>query len=311
MVSSMHSLSIIIPVYNSAPILEKLAARLGAVLPDISSAYEVIFVCDGSPDDSWHVIQDICKTYQHMKGLHLARNYGQHNALLAGIKEAQYDVIVTMDDDLQHPPEEIHKLLAKLDEGHDVVYGTPESLKHSIGRNVASVLTKWIMQHSMGYENASHVNAFRVFKTRIRDAFMDYCGKFVSIDILLTWGTNKFSHIAVRHDARAEGQSNYTLRKLVLHAVNIITSFSALPLQIASLLGFCFMIIGLGLFGYVILNYFISGVAVEGFTFLASMIAVFAGVQLFSLGVIGEYLSRIHFRTMGQPTSVVKERTGD
>jgi glycosyltransferase involved in cell wall biosynthesis len=305
----MVNISVIIPVYRSAEILPELMVRLDKALPAIAGEYEVIMVCDGSPDNSWAVITELSKTYPCLKGMRLRRNYGQHNALLVGVREAKYAVTVTMDDDLQHPPEEIHKLLGKLEQGYDVVYGTPEKLRHSGSRNYASVLTKYIMQHSMGYENASALNAFRAFRTDLREAFALYKDKFVSIDVLLTWGTVKFSSVEVTHNARFSGQSGYNWRKLLLHAVNIITSFSSLPLQIASIMGFIFMGMGVLIFCYVMVNYVVTGGSVPGFTFIASMIAVFSGVQLFSLGIIGEYLSRIHFRSMGQPYAVITERT--
>jgi len=307
----MRNLSVIIPIYRSAAILPVLMQRLNGVLPTIASSYEVILVCDGSPDDSWKVIKELSRTYPYLRGLNLRKNFGQHNAILLGVREAKHDVIVTMDDDLQHPPEEIHKLLAQLDKGYDVVYGTPEEMKHSFLRNFASTLTKYVMQHSMGHDNASKINAFRAFRTDLRKAFAHYNDKFVSIDILLTWGTNKFSSIDVEHNERHSGVSGYSLKKLLLHAANMITSFSSLPLQIASIMGFVFMFLGMLVFMYVIVNYFNTGGAVPGFAFIASMIAVFSGVQLFSLGIMGEYLSRIHFRSMGQPYAVVIESTDD
>ena len=302
-------LSVVIPVYRSAAILPELMARLHAVLPSLAPQYEVILICDGSPDTSWSVIQELALKYPYLRGINLAKNYGQHNAVLVGIREAVHPIIVTLDDDLQHLPEEIHKLIATLDKGFDVVYGTPVALKHSLLRNLASAISKGAIQQSIGYENASKINAFRAFRTHLRDAFANYNDKFVSIDILLTWGTNKFSSVTVQHDARHSGVSGYNFRKLLVHAVNIITSYSSLPLQIASVLGFIFMMIGLLIFGYVIISYLCSDGGVPGFTFIASMIAVFSGVQLFSLGILGEYLSRIHFRSMGQPYAMIQERT--
>ena len=158
-----------------------------------------------------------------VRGIRMSRNYGQHNALLCGIRAARYPIIVTLDDDLQNPPEEIHKLIAALDEGADVVYGTPENEQHGFLRDQSSRITKLALQGAMGAETARHVSAFRAFRTRLRDAFATYRGPYVSIDVLLTWGTTKFSHIPVRHEPRAMGASNYTVRKLVTHAFNMMT----------------------------------------------------------------------------------------
>lgn len=307
----MPNITVVIPVYLSSGILTELMTRLNNVLPSIASNYEVIMVCDGSPDDSWKIIKDLSRKYSYLKGINLTRNYGQHNALLVGIREANYEIIVSMDDDLQHPPEEIHALLRKLEDGYDVVYGTPQQLKHNSWRNLSSLVTKFAIKYSIGYENANKINAFRAFRTPIREAFSGYKDKFVSIDILLTWGTNKFASVAVKHDVRRSGASGYNFGKLVLHAINIITSFSALPLQIASIAGFIFMFFGIVVFGYVIIYYILHGGSVPGFTFTAAMIAIFSGVQLFSLGIMGEYLARIHFRSIGQPYALIRERTDE
>jgi undecaprenyl-phosphate 4-deoxy-4-formamido-L-arabinose transferase len=244
-----------------------------------------------------------------VKGIQLSRNFGQHNAILCGIRAAQGELIVTMDDDLQHPPEEIPKLIEKLAEGYDVVYGTPEYQQHGLWRNLASRLTKLALQSIMGAETARNASAFRAFTARIREAFASYNSPFVSIDVLLTWGTTYFTSIPVRHDERHGGRSNFTFRKLVVHAINMMTGFSTLPLQLASLIGFLFTLFGLIVFGFVIARYIVLGYSVPGFPFLASVIAIFSGAQLFALGIIGEYLARMHFRTMGRPYSVIRNRT--
>jgi len=303
------SLSIVIPVYRSASGLPLLFEELERVVPTLAQEYEIILVDDGSPDNSWEIIAGLVKEYPHVRGITLMRNYGQHNALLCGIREARYDVIVTMDDDLQHPPSEIHKLLDKLDEGYDVVYGKPKREQHGVLRDIASQITKLVLQNSMGVETARSVSAFRAFRTQMRNAFANYSSSYVSIDVLLTWGTTRFAAVDVRHDERLYGTSNYTLAKLIRHALNMVTGFSVLPLQIASLLGFILALFGLGVLVYVIGRAVLFGVVVPGFAFLASIIAVFSGAQLFALGMIGEYLARIHFRMMDRPVYTVRTRT--
>jgi len=230
--------------------------------------------------------------------------------LLCGIRAARHSVIVTMDDDLQHPPEEIPKLLDKLTEGHDVVYGMPREEQHGLWRNLASQISKLAFYSVMDIETARHVSAFRVFRTQLRDAFAAYEGSFVSIDVLLTWGTTRFAAVLVRHDPRKIGESNYTFRKLVAHALNMMTGFSTFPLQVASLIGFFFALFGLLVFIYVVGRYLIQGGSVPGFPFLASIIAIFSGAQLFALGIVGEYLARMHFRIMGRPSGVIREVKG-
>lgn len=303
------SISAVVPVYNSAPTLKTLVERLSAVLGPLTASPEIVLVNDGSRDDSWATIQALAGDHPGVRGIDLMRNYGQHNALLAGIRAARGEIIVTLDDDLQNPPEEIPKLLAPLGEGVDVVYGRPEKERHNLWRVVASKLTKMALQEGMGAEIARQVSAFRAFRSSLRAAFADYRSPFLSVDVLLTWATSRFRAVAVRHDERLQGASQYSFRKLVLHAFNMLTGFTTWPLRLASLLGFAFTIFGLGLLAFVLGRFVVEGGSVPGFPFLAACVTFFAGAQLFALGVMGEYLSRIHFRLMERPTYAERART--
>ena len=299
-------ISVVVPVYNSAEILPQLIERLRVVLQEMLVPYEVVLVNDGSRDRSWDVICSLATTHSWVRGVNLMRNYGQHNALLCGIRAVQHDVIVTMDDDLQNPPEEIPKLLERLSDGYDVVYGTPERQRHGFWRDMASRITKMALQNTMGAETARNVSAFRAFRTTVRDAFSSYRSSFVSIDVLLSWGTARFTAIPVRHDERRAGASNYTFRKLLTHSLNMMTGFSVWPLQLASAIGFAFTLFGLGVLAFVVGRYLLEGGTVAGFAFLASIIAIFSGAQLFALGIMGEYLARMHFRSMERPPYAVR-----
>ena len=304
-----QSISVVVPVYNSELTLSDLAERLGKVLPGLTDEYELILVNDGSQDQSWTVVRQLSERHAWIRGIDLMRNYGQHSALLVGIREAAHDVIVTMDDDLQNPPEEIPVLLDKLNQGYDVVYGSPQKMRQSLWRNVASAFTKLALKSSMGIETARQSSAFRAFRSILRNAFESYRGGFVSVDALLTWATKRFSAVKVRHSHRERGVSNYTFWKLVTHAVNMLTGFSTLPLQLASFLGFAFTLFGVAVLIYVVGRYLILGHSVPGFPFLASVIAIFAGVQLFAIGIIGMYLARMHFRLMGRPPYSIRTTT--
>ena len=302
-------LTILVPVYNSAASLPALVARLEAVLPSLGRRAELLLVNDGSRDRSWAVITELAASRPWLRGINLMRNYGQHNALLCGVRAAAGAVIVTLDDDLQNPPEEIPRLLQKLDEGFDVVYGTPQQERHGLLRDLASRITKLTLQHAMGAETAGAVSAFRAFRTCLRDAFARYEGPFVSLDVLLTWGTQRFTALRVRHEARHAGASQYTLARLLAHAFNMLTGYSVVPLQLASWIGFVFTVFGLGILVVVLGRYFWQGVVVPGFAFLASIIAIFAGAQLTALGIIGEYLARMHYRVMDKPSYTVRDTT--
>ncbi|MBS1955913.1 MAG: glycosyltransferase family 2 protein [Cyanobacteria bacterium SZAS-4] len=307
--TSQTSVSIIIPVYNSAPGLPELAALLNDTLSKCVDDYEIVLVNDCSKDNSWAVLTELQERYRSLRSINLMRNYGQHNALLCGIRAAKNPIIVTMDDDFQNPVSEIPRLLNKLAEGFDVVYGTPQKEQHGFFRDAASKVTKIALQNAMGSEVARSVSAFRVFRTDLRRAFANYDGPFVNIDVLLTWATANFAAIPVRHEARVQGVSNYTFKKLVIHALNMMTGFSTLPLQISTLNGFLCVGLGAILLAYVLVRYMISGGVVPGFAFLASVVIIFSGAQLLALGVIGEYISRIYSRTMSRPAYVVKEDT--
>lgn len=303
----MRSLSIVIPVYNGAQSIRLLVEELHTTLPTLSDHFEIIIVEDDGRDHSWQVIEAITADYRDtVHAFKMMRNYGQHSALLCGIRAAQYEIIITMDDDLQHPPAEIPKLLAALDQGYDVVYGKPHQERHNLFRNLASQVTKLVLQNAMGADTARSISAFRAFRTHLRAAFSAYHSPYVNIDVLLTWGTTRFTAIPVRHDVRKFGASNYTLMKLITHSFNMITGFSTLPLQIASMLGFAMTLFGLIVLVYVLGRYLVEGGSVAGFPFLASIIAIFSGTQLFIIGIIGEYLARMHFRSMDKPAYVVR-----
>ena len=304
------SLSVVVPVYNSAQTLPELIRRLLAVVPASAESWEIVCVNDGSRDESWTVLTRLAAAHAGIRGLDLMRNYGQHNALLAGIRSARGAVTVTIDDDLQHPPEAIPALLAALDGAHDVVYGTPRRPTHSPWRNLASWLTKMVLQGAMGVETAKRVSAFRAFRTSLRAAFADYRGPHLSIDVLLTWATTRFTAVPVDHTPRPAGASNYTVRTLMVHAMNMITGFTTWPLRLASLVGFGATAFGLLVLAYVVGRYVVEGGAPAGFPFLASIIAIFSGAQLFALGMVGEYLSRMHFRMMERPAYVVRSERG-
>jgi glycosyltransferase involved in cell wall biosynthesis len=304
------SISVVVPVYDAARTLGILLERLDRALAASGLPFEVIAVNDGSRDESWQLIQEEASHRPWLVGIDLSRNFGQHNALLCGIRASRYEAIVTLDDDLQNPPEEIPRLLDLLASGYDVVYGSPEQEQHGLWRDVASQTTKLVLGEVLGASTARQVSGFRAFRTELRAAFDDYSGPSVNLDVLLTWATARFGATKVRHDPRQLGASSYTFRKLAAHALNMLTGFSTVPLQIASVLGFGLTAFGLLLLVYVISRYVIQGVTVPGFTFLATVIVIFSGAQLFTLGVIGEYMARMHFRVMRQPSYSIRRRVG-
>ena len=303
------SISVVIPVYNGSATLSPLIDRLRIVLDRLATPYEIVLVNDGSRDGSWATIESLALRYSEIVGIDLMRNYGQHNALLCGIRRSRNDVIITLDDDLQQPPEEIPRLLAKLHEGYDVVYGTPKQEQHGFWRNLSSRVTKAALGAATSASVAPMVSAFRAFRASVKPGFADYRSPLLSIDVLLTWATTSFASVTVQRVARRSGVSNYRLRSLVRHTMNMMTGYSLLPLQLATLIGFLFTLFGILVLFFVLGRYLMVGETVAGFPFLASIIAIFSGAQLFALGIIGEYLGRMHLRMMERPAYIVRAAT--
>jgi undecaprenyl-phosphate 4-deoxy-4-formamido-L-arabinose transferase len=300
--------SIVVPTYKSPTTLTELVERTESLG---LSAFEIIIVDDGNNDATWEQIGLLSQTNKSVVGLRLGRNFGQHSALLAGVRKAKYSQIVTIDDDLQNPPEEIPNLLAKLVNGVDVVYGVSTQVRQNVWRRFTSRTAKAIFAKVLGFESAISISSFRAFRTQLREGFAGELGPHVSLDALLTWSTSRFSTLEVEHHARRVGKSNYSFTKLVRFMLDTATSYSTRPLRLATTLGFITTLFGLLLLVWVVGNAIFVGDSVPGFPFLAASIAVFSGVQLVVLGILGEYLGKIHFRAMNKPTFSVSETTED
>ncbi|MPZ17088.1 MAG: glycosyltransferase [Luteitalea sp.] len=298
------AVSVVVPVFGDGRALQELVNRTMATLERRGEPWEIILVNDGSPAPTWHCVREIGRHDPRIVGINLSRNFGQHNALLAGIRLARGEAIVTLDDDLQQPPEEIPRLLEALD-SHDLVYGRPREATHGIWRDLATLLVKLALRAALGAAVSRDVSAFRAFRGRIARAFADVRGPYVNVDVWLNWVTDNVAARDVVFEQRKYGKSQYSVAGLARHAVNMLTGFSVWPLRLASLIGFACTTVGLVLLCYVLGRYAWQGSSVPGFPFLASMIAIFSGAQLFALGVMGEYLARMYFRIMERPAYVI------
>lgn len=303
------SVSVVVPVYNGAQTLAELVERLVAVLAAREAPFEVILVNDGSEDESWPLVERLAAADPRVRGIDLMRNFGQHAALLAGIRAVRHAVTITLDDDLQHPPEEIPKLLEELERGADVVYGAALETRHSRPRRVVSWLHHRLLSLLADWPTARYSSSFRAFRSELRSAFEHYSGSVVTLDALLGWGARRFSHVLVTHAPRRSGASNYGALRLLLHALQTLTSFSVRPLRVASLLGLACTAIGLAATAYAILFYRVRGLAIPPDTFIFAVVCSFSGIQLFALGIIGEYLARVHVRTLERPPYAVRRET--
>jgi undecaprenyl-phosphate 4-deoxy-4-formamido-L-arabinose transferase len=306
-INKISDISVVIPVYNSEQTLPIVLQRLTTTLQSITDHYEILLINDDSKDHSWAVISQAAKTNHKIRAINLMRNYGQHNALICGVRYASYKTIVTIDDDLQHPPEEIPVLLKKLTCDKDLIYGIPKKEQHGLFRDISSITAKIVFKHILRLKHARYIGAFRAFRTKLRDSFAAFNSHHACLDILLAWATTHIDYVKVKHNNRPSGKSNYNLRKLIYHALNIILGSSTFLLKLATIFGLTASVLGFILFLYVIIKFLILGSTVRGFTFLATIVTVFAGVQLFTLGIIGEYLGRIYFKTMNKPIYSIRD----
>ncbi|HMR48920.1 MAG TPA: glycosyltransferase family 2 protein [Arachnia sp.] len=300
-------ISVVVPCYRSAATLPELVGRLLAELPKVATAYEVILVVDGSPDHTYAVARELENAHPDVvRSVLLRRNYGQHNALIAGLHRARYEVTVTIDDDLQHRPEELPKLLAPLsDPLVDLVYGVPQEEEHGFFRSLASRTVKAGLA-AAEVPSANDVSAFRAFRTDLRDGFAHVADQLGNLDVLLSWTTSAIAKADVEMAQRESGTSNYTFAKLVRHAMNMITGYGTVPLKMVTWLGLGVSLLGFIMLAVVLVRYLMGNIEVAGFATLASMTALFSGVMMLSLGILGEYLGRLHFRSMQRPTFLVR-----
>ncbi|NBT21051.1 MAG: glycosyltransferase [Actinobacteria bacterium] len=302
------AVSVVVPTFRSPATLPLLVERI-IKCGWFTHQSELVIVDDGNDDDTWLVILGLAERNTQVRGLRLGRNFGQHAALLAGVREARNRIIVTLDDDLQNPPEEVPKMLAALTNEFDVVYGLPARRRQSPWRNFASMGSKRFMRHALGFLHATDISAFRVFRTRLRQSFDGDLGPGVSLDALLNWSTTRFTSVEVEHEERQQGRSNYGFGKLVRFMLDTATGYSTVPLKFATGLGLLTIALSIGVLIYVTVRPLMTGESVPGFPFLASTIAIFSGTQLLVLGILGQYIGRMHFRVMAKPTYTISEST--
>lgn len=298
--------SIVVPCYRSAETLPVLMAQIHEAL-DGAVEFEVILVVDGSPDTTAIVARRLAASDDRVSTVFLNRNYGQHSALLAGMRRARNGVTVTMDDDLQHLPSEIPKLLDALDEqGVDLVYGTAIVEEHGFFRSAASRAFKAALSAS-GVPDARSVSAFRAYRTPLRSGFSEVNDTHFNVDVALSWTTSSVATVKVDIRPRAVGPSGYSPGRLLRHAFDMMTGYSEAPLRAVTYLGLACSFLGALLLVFLLISFLVGSTSIAGFTSIASMIALFAGAQMLSIGVLGEYLGRLHSRSTGKPMYVISD----
>jgi glycosyltransferase involved in cell wall biosynthesis len=300
------NLSIVVPVYRGGETVPHLVAQLGDYLSTRYS-FEIVLVDDGSPDDSAEVCKRLAEQFPFVKAVCLARNFGEHNAVMAGLNHAQGDAVVIMDDDLQNPPSEVTKLLDELARGKDVVYARYDEKRHSWFRNFGSRINDRVATIMLNKPKDLYLCSFKAMNRFLVDEVVRFDGPFPYIDGIVLRTTRRIGVVTVKHHERTTGQSGYTLRKLVSLWFRMFTGFSILPLRIASVLGLTMS--GLGVLGalYFAVERLADPALPVGWATLAVLVTLLSGVQLFSLGLLGEYLGRVFLRLGGTPQFIVRD----
>jgi len=300
------AVSVVIPVYNEEANLEALYERLEPVLDGLARPYEVIFVDDGSRDRSLEILCRLQEKYDAVRVIQLNRNYGQHAAVFAGLDHARGAVIVTLDADLQNPPEEIPRLLDKIAEGHDVVGGWRQNRRDHIIRRFLSWAVNKVTSKVVGVEMRDYGCMLRAYRREVVDVLRE-CSEVSSfIPTLANMFAASPVEIPVAHDRRNNGRSKYSPFRLLRLNFDLMTGFSLLPIQIVSLAGIGVSLLGLGFGAFLLLRRLLVGPEVEGVFTLFAILFFFVGIQILALGLIGEYIGRIYMEVRKRPRYVIQ-----
>lgn len=303
--------SIVVPVYNSEKTLEELYTRIRDVFDHtMKENFELILVDDSSRDNSYAVMEKLHKADSRVKIIQMAKNFGQHPALLCGFSFAKGDFIITMDDDLQHRPEEIPKMAAAINERDDVdvIIAKYENRKHNFIRKLGTKISIYATSKMLNKDPNLEITSFRLMRRFIVEAILNTNTHLPQIGNLLVQSSNRIINIPVQHDSRKVGRSNYTFRHLARDLIYDITSNSAFPLILVRDLGIFSFIISILLGLFYLVRYFIYGVSVEGWTTLVLLILAYNGIILLAIGIIGQYLMNILNEAKKMPNYVIRKK---
>ena len=307
----MKTISFIIPCYNSEN-------TIGDVVNEITDAmktlgidiYEIILINDSSPDNVYKVICDICEKNTRVRGIDLAKNFGQHNALMAGINHAQYDIVVFLDDDGQTPACEVGKLISALGDDCDIVFAKYENKKHNFFRNFGSKINDFMAEILIGKPKNLSISSYVACKKFVIDEIKHYTGNCPYLSGLLIRTSNKIKNVPVNHRKREAGHSNYTLRKLLALWLNGFTAFSVKPLRVATIVGFLTAMTGFIYGIYIIIRWFFRTDLFMGWSSTMAALLFIGGMIMVILGLMGEYIGRTYLNVNNAPQFVIRRRVG-
>ena len=304
-------ISIVVPVYSSERILPELVRQVSAAMAAANiadGAWELILVNDDSPDGSWNVVRELAATHAMVRGVCLARNVGQHNATMAGLNIAQGNVVVIMDDDLQHPPDTIIALVNAVNSGFDACYTRYVGRKHAAWKIFGSWFNDRVASFLLKKPKGLYLSSYKAVTQGVARQMVRYDGPYAYLDGLILDATRRITSVPIEHQARHEGEGNYNLRKLISLWLKMATSFSVVPLRLASIVGLVLAAVAAVVMIAVIVDKIRHPDTQAGWASLATIVLFMGGVQLLCLGIIGEYLGRAYLKLNHKPQFVVRER---
>jgi len=306
-----RTLSIVVPVYRSAGILPLLVEKIDedVVKAGFAGRVELLLVNDSSPDNCWEVISGLANQFSFVKGISLRRNFGQHNAIMAGLNHATGDIVVVMDDDLQHPPEAIGKMVSALEEGYDVCYTTYLGRRHPAWKKAGSKFNDWVATRLLDKPKDLYLSSFKALRKEVVDEVIKYDGPYAYLDGLILDVTRSITNVDIHHQARHEGKGNYNLSRSLSLWLKMATSFSVLPLRLASIAGFSLASFSMVMILVVIAEKFLHPDIQAGWSSLIATILFIGGIQTLCIGLVGEYLGRTYLKLNHKPQYVVACRT--
>lgn len=305
------ALSIVVPVYRSAPILPQLIEQIHAEMckEGLDGSFELLLINDASPDNSWQVIRSLAAVHPFIRGVSLRRNFGQHNATMAGLNQARGEIIVVMDDDLQHPPHAIGDIMRALAEGYDVCYTNYLNRQHATWKKVGSQFNDWVATHLLGKPKGLYLSSFKGLRKEVAQEVIRYDGPYAYVDGLILDVTRSITAIDIEHQERHEGEGNYNLRRSVSLWLKMATSFSILPLRLATYMGFALAALSLVMIAFIVVQKFLNPDFPRGWASLIATILLIGGIQTLCIGMIGEYLGRTYLKLNRKPQFVIGATT--
>lgn len=297
-------LSVVIPVYRSKDTLEELLHRIIESFSNSRFEIEILMVEDCGRDGSWDAIEALVADQPVLRGIRLSRNFGQHAATICGMAMARGHWVATIDDDLEQPPEKLPELLEKAKEGYDLVYGVYPERTHAAWRNITSHLARVLFKLAIPTLNDTYTS-MRVIRGDLARELKRFDSPFPFVDGYLSWLTNRCACVEVSHQPRPAGKSNYTFSKLFAHTLNIFVTFSDVPLKFASNAGLFFSLIGFSTLAFILIGRLIGAITAVGYASVMAAILAVGGIQLLVLGIFGEYIGRINFKTSRKPLYLV------